>query len=70
MNDQSTEELLQLEKDFQRAIVENNAEQIGRYVADDWIIVDADNIGAINRCLRKSRRSMALRTYAAYSNPC
>jgi len=33
---------LQLEKEFQQAIVENNAEAIERFIADDWIIVDAD----------------------------
>jgi len=42
MNDKATEELLQLEKDFQQAIVENDVEAIGHFIADDWIIVDAD----------------------------
>jgi ketosteroid isomerase-like protein len=42
MSDKSIEQLLQLEKDFQKAIVENNAEAIERFVADDWIIVDPD----------------------------
>ena len=42
MNDKSIEHLLQLEKEFQQAIVENNAEAIERFIADDWIIVDAD----------------------------
>jgi ketosteroid isomerase-like protein len=42
MNDKSVEELLQLEKHFQDAIVANNAEAIERFVADDWIIVGAD----------------------------
>lgn len=41
MNDKSIEHLLQLEKDFQQAIVQNNAEAIERFIADDWIIVDA-----------------------------
>jgi hypothetical protein len=35
MNDDSIGQLLQLEKDFQQAIVENNAEAIERFVADD-----------------------------------
>ncbi len=39
------EELLKIEKDFSRAIVANDAEAIGRFLADEWIIVDPD--GAI-----------------------
>jgi ketosteroid isomerase-like protein len=43
MNDESIQQLLRFEKDFQDAIVANNAEAIERYVADDWIIVNADS---------------------------
>jgi|SRR5215831_2283993 len=50
MNDEAIEHLLQLEKDFQRAIVENDAEAIECFVADDWIIVDADG-----RIIKKDR---------------
>lgn len=39
MQSESIEHLLQLEKDFQAAIVENNAQAIERFVDDDWIIV-------------------------------
>jgi hypothetical protein len=39
MNEQSSNELLKIEQDFQRAIVENNVAAIERFVADDWIIV-------------------------------
>src|SRR5262249_36332882 len=42
MNDDSIEQLLQTEKDFQDAIVANDAEAIERFVTDDWIIVNAD----------------------------
>ena len=42
MNDQSAEQLLKIEQDFQRAIVENNTAAIERFVADDWIIVGPD----------------------------
>ena len=42
MNDESIEQLLQLEKNFQDAIVANNAEAIERFVTEDWIIVNAD----------------------------
>ena len=42
MNDGSIEQLLQLEKDFQRAIVENDPDAIECFVANDWIIVDPD----------------------------
>jgi ketosteroid isomerase-like protein len=42
MNQESIEQLLQLEKDFQNAIVANNAEAIKQFVTEDWIIVNAD----------------------------
>ena len=34
------EELLKTEKEFARAIVKNDPEDIRRFVADDWIIID------------------------------
>jgi ketosteroid isomerase-like protein len=42
------EELLKLEKEFTRAIVKNEAEAIGRFLADDWVIIDPDG-GIINK---------------------
>src|SRR6266508_3584059 len=36
------EELLRLEKEFAEAVVKNDPEAIARFVADDWIIIDAD----------------------------
>jgi ketosteroid isomerase-like protein len=36
------EELLKLEKEFARAIVKNDAEAIGQFVAAEWVIIDAD----------------------------
>ena len=39
------EEILRLENEFSQAIVKNDAEAVGRFLADDWIIVDPD--GAI-----------------------
>jgi ketosteroid isomerase-like protein len=36
------EDLLKLEQDFARAMVRNDAEEIGRYLAADWIIIDPD----------------------------
>ena len=42
MNDESVQQLLRFERDFQDAIVANNAEAIERFVTDDWIIVNAD----------------------------
>jgi ketosteroid isomerase-like protein len=42
------EELLKLEKEFTKAIVTNNPEAIGRFVADDWIIINADG-GTIDK---------------------
>src|SRR5262245_11928069 len=34
------EELLKLEEAFAQAIVKNDLEAIGRFVTDDWIIID------------------------------
>ncbi len=36
------EEILKAEKGFADAIARNNPEEIGRFVADDWIIISAD----------------------------
>jgi ketosteroid isomerase-like protein len=36
------EEILKLGKEFAGAIVKNDPESIGRFVADDWIIIDPD----------------------------
>src|SRR5438128_11196493 len=37
-----TEELINLEKDFEQAVVANDAEAIGKFLADDWVIIDPD----------------------------
>jgi ketosteroid isomerase-like protein len=42
------EELLKLEKEFERAIVKNDAEAIGQFLADDWVIIDPDG-GVIDK---------------------
>jgi ketosteroid isomerase-like protein len=42
------EEVLRLEKEFSQAIVKNDAEAVGRFLADDWIIIDPDG-GIIDR---------------------
>ncbi len=36
------EELLTFEEGFSQAVAANDAAAIGRFVADDWMIVDAD----------------------------
>ena len=36
------EELLNLEKEFAQAIIKNDVEAIGRFLADDWLIIDPD----------------------------
>src|SRR5262245_53754774 len=41
-SNQMQEELLKLEKKFAQAIVKNDAEAIGQFLADDWIIIDPD----------------------------
>ena len=42
------EELLKLEEAFAEAIVRNDPEAIGRFVSDDWIIIDPDG-GIVDR---------------------
>lgn len=42
------EELLTFEQEFTQAVAANDAEAIARFVADDWVIVDADG-SAIER---------------------
>jgi ketosteroid isomerase-like protein len=42
------EEILKLEEEFGQAMIKNDAEAIGRFLADDWIIVDPDG-GIIDR---------------------
>jgi hypothetical protein len=39
------EELLKLENEFTQANLKNDAEAIGRFLADDWVIIEAN--GAI-----------------------
>jgi ketosteroid isomerase-like protein len=36
------EEILGIEKEFGQAIIKNDWESIGRFLADDWIIIDPD----------------------------
>jgi ketosteroid isomerase-like protein len=45
---EAEEELLKVEKEFANAIVKNDPEAIGRFVADDWIIIDPDG-GMVDR---------------------
>jgi ketosteroid isomerase-like protein len=42
------EELLKLEKEFARAVTQNDAEAIGQFLADDWVIIDSDG-GVIDK---------------------
>lgn len=39
---------MQVEKAFAQAIVKNDAEAVGRFLVDDWIIIDPDG-GIIDR---------------------
>jgi hypothetical protein len=34
------EEVLRLEKEFSQAIVKNDAGAVGRFLVDDWIIIE------------------------------
>ena len=36
------DEILKLENEFSQAIVQNDAEAVGRLLTDDWIIIDPD----------------------------
>ena len=42
MNANAQEELIRVAHDWDRAMVENDAEAIGRFMADDWTIVGSD----------------------------
>ena len=42
------DDLLKLEQEFTDAVLENDAEAIGRITADDWVIIDADG-GVIDK---------------------
>ena len=42
MNGKTEDELIGVANDWDRAMVENDAEAIGRYMADDWTIVGSD----------------------------
>jgi len=42
MVNNTEEELIRVAHDWDRAMVENDAEKIGRYMADDWTIVGSD----------------------------
>ena len=41
-NQKTIDELLQFEKDFQKAIIKNDSQEIEQFLGDDWIIVDPD----------------------------
>ena len=47
-NAMQEDEVLKLEKEFSQAIVSNDAEAVGRFLAHDWIIIDPDG-GIIDR---------------------
>ena len=42
MDDSARAELIGVANEWDRAMVENDAEAIGRYMADDWTIVGSD----------------------------
>jgi ketosteroid isomerase-like protein len=42
MHDTPRDELIGVTNDWDRAMVENDAEAIGRYMADDWTIIGSD----------------------------
>ena len=42
MDDRASQELIRVANDWDRAMVENDVEAIGRYMAEDWIIVGSN----------------------------
>ena len=36
------EEILKMEKDFEQAVIKNDADAVARFLHDDWIIIDPD----------------------------
>ena len=36
------EEILKMEKDFGQAVIKNDADAVGQFLTDDWIIIDPD----------------------------
>jgi ketosteroid isomerase-like protein len=42
LNDKTEEELTAVSNEWDQAMVQNDADAIGRYMADDWTIVGAD----------------------------
>ena len=42
MDDSAREELIAVTSEWDRAMVKNDAESIGRYMADDWTIIGPD----------------------------
>ena len=42
------EQLLKVERDFAAAVLSNDADAIGKFLTDDWVIVDADG-GVIDK---------------------
>lgn len=42
MGDRAKQELVRVANEWDRAMVENDAEAIGRYMAEDWMIIGSD----------------------------
>lgn len=53
------EEILRMEKEFGQAVIKNDADAVGQFLTDDWIIIDPDGgvidkarfLGVINQAL-------------------
>ena len=45
---EAQEEILELERGFGEAMIQNDADSIGRFLSDDWIIIDPDG-GVIDK---------------------
>src|SRR3989454_4958016 len=39
---EAQDEILELEREFGEAMIQNDADAIGRFLSDDWIIIDPD----------------------------
>lgn len=46
MSDQDERDLLEISRAWQRAIVANDVEAIGRFASEDWVLVDQTGVGS------------------------
>jgi hypothetical protein len=61
MDDRAKQDLVRVANEWDRAMVENDAEAIGRYMADEWIIIGSDgSVGDKPTFLQLIKSGMAI----------